>query len=69
MSVYGGSDFFLRFFQPKVDSGSSGASPEEYKKSGLLLEITSGIMSVLRRSLGSTVDSRPYGEMFTLCLT
>ena len=33
--------------------------PEEYKKSGLQLEMTSRTMSVFRRLLGSTVDSRP----------
>ena len=46
-------------FHVKVDSGSSRASPEEYKKSGLLLEMTSGTMSVFRHLPGSTVDPRP----------
>ena len=50
-------------FYVKVDSRSSGASPEEYKKSGLLLEMTLGTMPVFRWLPGSTVDSRPRASL------
>ena len=54
----------------KVDLGSPGASPEEYQKSGLLLEMTSGMIPWISPLAGldggfTFMRQSPGMEMFT----